>query len=158
MRARAWLVSLCYAFLMPRPVLEQELDRRIARALEPVAGVRVAYFFGSRARGAERADSDIDVAVAYDPALDGWGREQARRDVIAALTDALGALGERADVTDLERAFSGVAFAAIARGRCVLARGEDDRVRIEVRVMRRYDDEAPYRERLSRAALEVWQR
>jgi predicted nucleotidyltransferase len=138
---------------MARPVLAEEIDRRLAKAIEPVGSIRVAYLFGSRARGSARPDSDLDLAVAYDWRLDDWAREQARRDVIVALGDALGALGERADVVDLDRSFSGVAFEAIARGRCVLARTEEERVEIEVRVCRRYDDEAKYREAQRRAAL-----
>ena len=143
---------------MPRPVLAEEIDCRIARALESVTTVRVAYFFGSRARGSARIDSDLDLAVALPRELDGWGREQVRRDVIVALTDELGPIGERTDVVDLDRAFGAVAFDAIARGRCVVARSEAERVAVETRIARRYDDEAPLRERQSRAAEEAFPR
>ena len=81
-------------------------------------------------------------------------RELARRAVVAALTDALGAVGERADVVDLETADSAVTFRAI-QGRLVLARTEAERVRIETRVGRRYDDDTPKRALFRRAARDA---
>jgi predicted nucleotidyltransferase len=42
---------------------EVDLEQRIASALAPFEDVRVAYLFGSRARGSARADSDLDLAV-----------------------------------------------------------------------------------------------
>jgi predicted nucleotidyltransferase len=43
--------------------------RSLHRALEGRADVRVAYLFGSRARGDAREDSDADIAV-YAPGVD----------------------------------------------------------------------------------------
>jgi predicted nucleotidyltransferase len=37
----------------------------IEKALGPIEAVRLAYLFGSRARGTARPDSDLDLAVAY---------------------------------------------------------------------------------------------
>ena len=130
----------------------------MAAALAPLEGIRVAYLFGSRARGNAREDSDLDVAVSYDPrfdATDDRAREAVRRAVVAALTDALGGVGERADVVDLDRADSAVAFRAICEGHRLLSRSESDRVRVEVRVGRRYDDDAPKRALFRRAAQDA---
>jgi predicted nucleotidyltransferase len=124
------------------------------RALLPIEGVRLAYLFGSRARGTARPDSDLDVAVAYAGEADSVQREILRRRVVAALTDALGAVGERADVVDLEAAPSEIAFAAIRATR-LFARSEAERVRHEVRVARRYDDDAPRRALFQAAAKRV---
>ena len=88
--------------------------------------------------------------------------EEIRRHDQAYYVDAKPVIGDREydllyrEVLDLEKAYGDVCFDAITRGRCVLARSDDDRVRIEVRVARRYDDESPLRERFNRAALEVW--
>lgn len=132
-----------------------DLAQRVSAALAPVEAVRVAYLFGSRAAGRARPQSDLDLAVRFDAGLDGRGRELARRAVVARLTDALGALGEKTDVVDLDLADSAVGFRAIRDGRCVLARDRAERVLLEARVARRYDDDGPRRELFRRAAIRV---
>lgn len=129
--------------------------KRIATA-EPE--VVAAYLFGSRALGRSRPDSDLDVAVAYHPRLDAAQREAARRRLVVALADALGAVGERADVLDLARCGSAVAFAAIRDGVLAFARDESARVRLEARIARRYDDDAPHRALFRRAAIAAGRR
>jgi len=81
----------------------EHLVELVGRALAPIEAVRVAYVFGSRARGEGRADSDLDGALVYERTLDWMGRERARRDVLDALSKELGTLGERADLVDLAR-------------------------------------------------------
>lgn len=124
----------------------------VGAALEVVPAVRVAYVFGSRASGRARPNSDLDVAVLYDLRLDADGLESEGRDALASLTDAFGRLGESADILDLERSGSAVSFRAIRDGDCVLARDRAERARLEARVGRRYDDEAPRRALIRRAA------
>lgn len=127
--------------------------RAIVEALAPIDRVRVAYLFGSRARGTARPDSDLDLAIALPRDLEDTERGRVKLQVIDALTRVLGALGERADIVDLDRSGSAVAFAAISRGQCVFMRDRADRVRLEARIARRYDDERPYRELMRSAAL-----
>jgi predicted nucleotidyltransferase len=136
---------------------DTDLEQRMAAALAPFEDVRVAYLFGSRARGAARADSDLDLAVRVRRA-DAAGRAALILDLIAALTDALGALGERLDILDLDRAGSEVAFQVIREGRCVLCRDRAERVALEARIARRYDDERPYRALFVAAARRAAQR
>ncbi len=135
-----------------------ELVRRVAAALGPLEAVRVAWLFGSRVAGTSHARSDLDIAVVYARGLDDAGRERARRVIVAALTDALGAIGERADVVDVDRTSSSVAFRAIRDGRRVVVRSERERTVSEVGIMRRYDDEAPRRELFRRSAVHHAQR
>lgn len=130
-----------------------DFPERIARRLETFAGVRVAWLFGSQSRGQAKPDSDLDIAVGYDRALDGDAREALRRHIVAALADELGALGDRADVVDLDDCDSAVAFRAVSEGRLLLARTPADRVRAVAWVARRFDDEAPRRELFRRTAL-----
>jgi uncharacterized protein len=128
------------------------LDDSLRAALLPLDAVRVAYFFGSRAEGGARPDSDVDIAVAFTPGASARAREDARRAIVGLVTDALGALGERADVVDLDAADSAVSFRAIKDGRLLFARTAEERVRAEVRVGRRYDDDAPKRALFREAA------
>lgn len=130
----------------------EQLALAVGRALGSVDEVRQAYVFGSRVSGGASADSDLDVAVRLEPALDDEGCAEAKLRIIAALTDALGALGERADVVDLDRASSEVAFRVIRDGWSALSRDERERVRLEAFIARRYDDEAPRRALLRRGA------
>jgi predicted nucleotidyltransferase len=139
-----------------------ELVPKLASALAPLADVRVAWLFGSRARGQARPDSDLDVAVAFPRALDSGGRFRARLEIVGALADALGPLGERADIIDIDEVDAAVAFAALSEGCLVLARSEDERVEAAVRIMRRNADDLPrrllFREAARRVALEMGQR
>lgn len=139
-----------------------ELGFRLASALAPLGQVRVAWVFGSQVTGRARPDSDLDVAVAFPRSLDAAGRFQARLEIIAALTDAVGPLGERADVVDVDESDAAVAFAALSEGALVLARSEDERIEAAVRIMRRHSDDLPrrllFREAARRFALESGQR
>jgi predicted nucleotidyltransferase len=132
-----------------------ELDVAVRAALVGIDAVRVAYFFGSRTRRGARIDSDLDIAVAFAPTADARSRERTRRAIVAALTDSLGTVGERADVVDLEECDSAVAFNAVRTGRPLLARSPAERVRIETRIARRYDDDAPKRVLFRLAAREA---
>jgi len=75
----------------------ETMPERLRAVLASQPGVRLGYVFGSAARGALRADSDVDVAVRFAarPTLDG----------LAALALNLErAAGRRADVIDLDTA------------------------------------------------------
>lgn len=127
----------------------------ITEALAPFPAVRVAYVFGSRLTGQARPDSDLDLAVRFERGLDVSGRLDATLSIIDALTARLGALGERTDVVDLERCDPAVAFAAISGAR-VLERDRPERIALEVRIARTYEDDAPRRELYRRAAEARW--
>jgi predicted nucleotidyltransferase len=66
--------------------VDDELIDGVRRALLPIAEVRVAYLFGSRAGGRPHPGSDLDVAVAFAPSLGDEARLRARLAVVAALT------------------------------------------------------------------------
>jgi predicted nucleotidyltransferase len=126
-------------------MVPEELTRRVAEALAPLDPVRVAWVFGSRIAGTATPRSDLDVAVVYPRDLDDAERERMRRRLVAALTGAMGSIGERTDVVDVDRASSSVAFRAIRDGRRALTRSEAERVAAQVRICRRHDDDAPRR-------------
>lgn len=127
--------------------------RSIGAALRPLALVRAAWLFGSRRSGHARPDSDLDVAVAFAPTLDGDERERLRRQIVVALSDALGVVGERADVIDLGDCDPAVGFAAVSEGLLALERDIDERCAIVSYVARRYFDDEPRRAIFRAAAV-----
>jgi predicted nucleotidyltransferase len=114
--------------------------------------VRLAYLFGSRARGTARPDSDLDLAVYLSDATQAAERAALMLELLDALSRTLGPLGERVDLLDLDRVSSTVAFRVISDRRLVVCREPRERVTLEVRIARRYDDERPHRELFRRAA------
>jgi uncharacterized protein len=139
-----------------------DLAQGVATALAPIRQVRVAYLFGSRARLRARPDSDLDVALLLDSQLNGQtqGGERAKvlLDVLEALASALGSVGERADLLDLDRASPTVGFRVIRGGVCVFSRTPQERIGLEAKIARRYDDTRPYRELFQTAARRIGER
>lgn len=76
-----------------------------------------------------------------------------RRQIVVALSDALGAIGERADVVDLGDCDPAVGFAAISEGLLVLERDVDERCATVSYVARRYFDDEPRRALFRAAAV-----
>ena len=100
--------------------------------------VRVAYVFGSVARGQHRASSDVDVAVLFAPVpqpseLDDLSTELER------------AVSRRVDLVVLDTAPPLLAHQVISTGRPVVARHDDERADFETRTLRRYMDTAHLR-------------
>lgn len=147
-------VSASASFWHSQGVTPDELEA-VRGALAPLVQVRVAYVFGSRVAGTFHSESDLDLAVHLARGLDAEARHRTYLAVVAAVTDALGAVGERVDIVDLDEASSAVGFKAI-QGVCVCARDPSERIAFEVRIARRYDDDAPYRALYRRAARARW--
>ncbi len=135
---------MCLVAERRQPSLE-ELVSAVARALGPLEDVRCAWVFGSRARGDARPDSDLDVGVVYRRELGLLERELSRREILQRLTDGLGKLGEGADVVDLDRSGSSIAFRCLREGRLALERDAEERAWWMVRAFRAYQDDAKYR-------------
>jgi uncharacterized protein len=134
------------------------LQRQLSSAIEPITGVRLAYLFGSQSLGTARPDSDLDLAIQMDRTLDGSQRADLLLDLLNALGKALGSLGERADILDLDRASPAVAFRAIRDGQRLICRDARERAHVEARIARYYDDTRPQRELFQRAAAAAAQR
>ncbi|MGH3824512.1 MAG: type VII toxin-antitoxin system MntA family adenylyltransferase antitoxin [Pseudonocardiaceae bacterium] len=101
------------------------------------AGVRFAYLFGSRATGRHRPDSDADIAIMPERALDllaevGLAEELAQALQVPAV-----------DLVDLRRAPLALRGRVLAEGRLFYSADEPGRVAFEVRTRSEYFDFLP---------------
>jgi uncharacterized protein len=105
----------------------------VSRFLAGQPDVRFAYFFGSAARGEERARSDVDIAVLFAEAPT---PERLDRFVVD-----LEAVAERSvDLVVLNSAPPLLCHEIVSTGAPLFCRSEDDRVRFEARTIARYLD------------------
>ena len=121
-------------------------------------GVVSAYLFGSHARGAAHADSDVDVGVVLEP---GRGADRVAQDSLAlALTaDLVGATHcDAVDVVILNRVSPELSYRVLAEGRR-LYRADPEADHAFVRtVLLRHADLRPFLERTRRTKLAALRR
>jgi predicted nucleotidyltransferase len=110
----------------------------VRRVLEGRVDVRLAYLFGSVARGDARAASDLDVGVVFSPLPAPVQLDQ-------LVADLEGAAGCRVDLVVLNHAAPLLTHEAIRAGRVIVCRDDDERVRFETRATARYLDTAHLR-------------
>jgi len=110
----------------------------VRRALEVRADVRLAYLFGSTARGEARPSSDLDVGVVFSPV-------PAATELDRLATDLEAVAGRRVDLVVLTDAPPLLAHEAIRSGRLIVCRDEDERVSFHTRAIARYLDTAHLR-------------
>ena len=110
-----------------------DIAEQIRQALIEREDVRLVYLFGSTAAGTARRGSDADVAIMFD------GVPAPR--VLDLLSERIGAAAERpVDLVVLNDAPPLLAREVIARGRLLVCRDDEDRVRFETRATARYQD------------------
>ena len=106
----------------------------------------MAYLFGSLARGAGRADSDVDVATLCDLAP-----PATLAGLYPRIADALTArLGRRVDLVVLNGAPVDLVHRVLRDGQLLLERDHDARVRFEVQARREHLDLLPVLRRYRR--------
>ena len=110
----------------------------VRRVLEGHAEVRLAYLFGSVARGEDRRSSDLDVGVVFSPIP-----APALLDQLA--TDPEAATGRRVDLVVLNEAPPLLTHEAIRAGHVIVCRDDDERVDFETHATARYLDTAHLR-------------
>ena len=113
------------------------LDEQILRVTEDMPGISVLVVFGSRARGAHRPDSDLDVAVLPDTE-DSRTRWRLQSSLAAALADL--APEGRVDVVLLDEAPDTLRQRIMETGRVLLCRDPEAWKELRVRTMREYGD------------------
>ncbi|MCY4508847.1 MAG: nucleotidyltransferase domain-containing protein [Acidobacteria bacterium] len=122
---------------------DRQLCYDLARDLRALPTVRLAWLFGSRARGAARRDSDVDIAVLVgDASTAGPG---AVKDTMFRVIGALGTV-VRSDLIDLvllDRAPPLLRHRVIRDGVLLYARSDAERARFVRRTLREYLDLEP---------------
>lgn len=91
-----------------------DVDPATVRRVVSGRPIRLAVLFGSHARGTQTAESDVDVAVAFDGSLSPEARHRARLDLTVALMEALET--DDVDVLDLETLPPAVGASALRTG------------------------------------------
>jgi predicted nucleotidyltransferase len=119
-----------------RARLEQEIAHVLAARSENAAAV---YLFGSLARGEDRADSDVDVAVLYgrpvEPGLAGLK--------LALAGDLEERLGRRVDLVVLDVQPPDLVHRVLRDGLLVVENNRSARIRFEVTARNEYFDVLP---------------
>lgn len=120
----------------------------IRRVLEANPEVRLAYVFGSVARGQARPRSDADVAVLFatEPSFEAFDR------LVAELERAT---GRRVDLIDLRRAPPLLVHEVLSSGKLIVCREAGERGAFEARAVLRFLDTAHLR-RIQHAYLREW--
>jgi uncharacterized protein len=129
--------------------MDDELPFRIAEivARHPVA---FSYLFGSVARGEDRPESDVDVAVHFEPGMDAATRFDRALRLGGELEVAL----KRAvDVVDLEEAPLRLAGRILTERVVVTGHQRVDRVRWETAIYRPYVDVEYHARQMDRLVL-----
>jgi predicted nucleotidyltransferase len=123
------------------PTLEQ--TDALSRLLANLPEVRLAWLFGSRARGRARPDSDWDIAVLVEEAA--AADAGAVKRTIFRLAGALGRAvpSESIDLVLLNRAPALLRHRVLRDGVPLLVRSESERVRFMIRAIREYQDFEP---------------
>jgi len=122
----------CYDAVM------EALKEEIARRSEPIEGISALLVFGSRARGTERPDSDLDVAVLPGVGDDPGARRKLQTRLAVALADL--APEGRVDVVFLDEASDLLRQRVLETGQLLLNRDPVAFRDLRVRTMREYGD------------------
>ena len=120
---------------MPPSMRTEDSVATLRRLLEGRTEVRLAYLFGSVARGEARRSSDLDVGVVFSPIP-----APAQLDQLA--TDLEAAAGRGVDLVVLNDAPPLLTHEAIRARRLIVCGDEDERVGFETRATARYLDTA----------------
>jgi len=129
-------------------VVTDDLKRSVEQAVGRY-GVMFAYVFGSAVSGHMREESDIDIAIYFDPRLSAEEKNQQALAIYGVLAGALTVPEEALDITVLNDASVLIKQVVMSEGMLIYERDHEARVEFELAVMRQRDDERHYR-RLSR--------
>ncbi len=128
----------------------QQLEQKLRDFLSGVGSVKLAYLFGSTARGESNCLSDIDIAVLFDDALLRKESFDPQVELISELTCLLKT--DNVDLVVLNDSPLLLTYNIIREG-IILKSDEPLRVKFETKVMSRYLDERYHIERHTKESL-----
>jgi predicted nucleotidyltransferase len=114
-----------------------DLDREILRAAANIPGISVLIVFGSRARGTNRPNSDLDVAVLPEN-VDSEARRRLQTRLAAALADLIPE--GWVDVVILDETDNVLRQRVMETGRVLFCRDPEAWKELRIRTMRDYGD------------------
>ncbi|AKB63339.1 type VII toxin-antitoxin system MntA family adenylyltransferase antitoxin [Methanosarcina mazei] len=128
----------------------QQLEQKLRDFLSGVGSVKLAYLFGSTARGESNCLSDIDIAVLFDDALLRKESFDPQVELISELTCILKT--DNVDLVVLNDSPLLLTYNIIREG-IILKSDEPLRVKFETKMMSRYLDERYHIERHAKESL-----
>lgn len=124
--------------------LPEELRCKVEQVFGTREEVAAVYLFGSRARGEAQEQSDLDLALVFQP-LDLEEAFFRRAEILADLEEIIRPL--EVHLLDLERIPPGLAYEVLKEGLLVWERDRDRRVEVESRRLAEALDFLPRRRR-----------
>ena len=124
------------------------LEETLKKALQAHSGLRLALLFGSCALGAQRPDSDVDVAV-------DMGGVMAAEQHVSLISDLALASGRAVDLIDLRTVGEPLLGQILQSGRRI---GGEHAVHAQyiTRHVMDVEDFVPYQERILRERRQAW--
>ncbi len=118
--------------------MEIKIDNAIFRKHK----VKLAYLFGSQAKGNSAPESDFDIAVLFEePPSDSL----ALRETMDLSSDLYGYFPAKIDIVSLHYAPLLLKYEVVAHNRILYCEDEKERINFEVSVIKEYVDEEPLR-------------
>lgn len=121
----------------------------VSAALQRHAELSVAIAFGSVAKGRQRADSDLDVAVLAGRPLDAAEK-------LALIEELAGASGRPVDLVDLHGLHGPVLSRLLREGELLLRRDPAALANLSLRAIYDEADFLPYRRRIIEERRRAW--
>lgn len=133
-------------------MLTTVFEEQLRDSVTGIPNLAILVLFGSRARGCERPDSDLDIAIlpAADAPDEASTRLHLQLEVIKALADL--APDGRVDTVFLDEAPAALRQKVMEHGRMILCRDEAAWKRLRVATMKEYGDQE-WARRIYRRAL-----
>jgi predicted nucleotidyltransferase len=128
------------------------IAERLSEALRGEDRVRLAFLFGSRARGQARNDSDIDVAVLLTDEAAAADRGRTIRQLAAGLGRVVSST--LLDIVVLNDAPALLRHRVLRDGIMLMERSSEDRVRFARKAICEYQDQQVRRERATHARIQ----